>query len=108
MGLTMTQLIGHQVACDNLTELGPLTIKYTSGRTRLWHAECAGVEVLRANGERHGIDGTSSSADEAVMNLWNALLGLPPGDAILVRGSRDDKRLVRWDDTCSEWVDVKK
>jgi len=108
MGLTMTQLIGHQVICDNLAELGALTIKYTSGRTRLWHAECAGIEILCANGARHGIDGTSSSADDAVTSLWNALLGLPPGDAILVGGSRGDKRLVRWKDTWSEWVDVKK
>jgi len=108
MGLTMTQLVGHQVICDNLAELGALTIKYTTGRTRLWHAECAGVEILRANGERHGIDGTSSSADDAVTNLWNALLDIPPGDAILVRGSRNDRRLVRWDDASMEWVDVKK
>lgn len=108
MGLTQTQLVGHRAICDSLAELGALSVKYTTGRTQLWHAECADVQIRRANGERHGIDGTSHSADDAVTELWNTLLSLPPGDAILLRGSRNDKRLVRWDTTCMEWVDIKK
>jgi len=108
MGLTQTQLVEHQAIRGSLTELGKLYIEHSGPRTDLMHAKCADVEILRANGERHGIEGASRSADDAVMALWNMLLDLPLGDAVLVRGSRNDRRLVRWDNTCMEWVDVKK
>ena len=107
MGLTATQLVGHHAMCDNLAELGKLSTSYTT-HTGLHHAFCADVEILRANGERHGVSGTATSADDAIVDLYNSLIGLSPGDAILVRGSRNDKRTLRWDHDIMEWVDAKK
>lgn len=105
MGLTATQLVRHRAMCDSLAELGNLSVRFTS-RTGLWHASCSDTEILRAGGERHGIAGTSTSADDAIVELYNQLVDLPPGDAVLVRGSRNDKRVLRWDHDVMEWVDV--
>ena len=104
MGLTMTELVErYQPIWDHLSELGELSVRYTR-RTKLWHATCNNVQILRANDEKHGISATESdSADDAVMALWRKVSTLPVGDALLV-GYGINRKVVVWNGAIEEWV----